>query len=302
MNGMRWLALAVAAGALAVLSLPRSMSAADTGLPGPFVAVSHGPAGGTIWSGRIPNTVVPGDARASAIYLPPGFDRARRYPVVYLLHGMRGSPSGFYRALHLANVADGLITSGRTPPFIAVMPAAGPRVNPGSGEWAGVWETYVVRDVVPWVDAQLRTIATPKGRALAGLSAGGFGAMDIGLRNPGIFGTLESWGGYFAPVFHDGPFVGATAADLQAHTPTLLVRRSAAALRRAGTRFYLSTGSGHGKVQRAWTLQYARELATLGLRYQLWLLPPADRGHFYSATLPTALEYAGSGFAAASTS
>jgi enterochelin esterase-like enzyme len=260
-----------------------------------FAQVASGPAGGTVWSGRIPNTFVASDRRPSAIYLPPGYDPERRYPVVYLLHGMRGSPSSIYRGMRLATVADRLIASGAAP-FIAVLPVAGPVVDPDSGEWAGVWEDYVVDDVVPWVDAHLPTIATQSGRALEGLCAGGFGAIDIGLRHPGLFGTLGSWEGYFAPIFRDGPFVGAPEAELVAHDPSVLVRSETASLKRDGVRFYVSAGGDHGHILRRMTIAFARELRTLRLPHELWLLPASERGHFWRATLPSALAYADAAF------
>jgi enterochelin esterase-like enzyme len=289
------LALVALALALAAVAPARAQA---PGLPASFTQATTGAGGGSVWVGRIPNTVVPGDRRDSAVYLPPGYDPSRRYPVLYLLHGMRGSPSSFYDGLRFADVADAAIASGATPPFIAVMPVAGPVVNPDSGEWAGVWERYVVRDVVPWTDAHLATEASAAGRALAGLCAGGFGAVDIGLRHPGLFRTLESWEGYFAPVFRDGPFAHAAPAVLAAHTPTLLVRSDAQALRRAGVRFYVSVGGNHGAVLRSWSLAFARELGELRLPHRLWVLPRSERGHFWSATLPSALAYAGAGFAA----
>ncbi len=146
----------------------------------------------------------PGAARPGYVYLPPGYSRAHRYPVVYLLHGMPGSPSEYLDGTNLAPFADAAISSGRLRPFIAVLPAAGPDAR-YNGEWAGPWEQEVVDDVVPFVDAHLATLATPKGRVLAGLSAGGFGAVYIALRHPGVFGSVESWSGYFHPL-RDGPF------------------------------------------------------------------------------------------------
>ena len=259
-----------------------------------WIAAGHGPDGGTVWAGRIPNTVVP-DRRQSGIYLPPGFTPARRYPVVYLLHGMEGSPASIYRGMQLAKVADGLIARGAAP-FIAVLPVAGPRVDPNSGEWAGIWEQYLVRDVVPWVDAHLPTIPTAAGRALEGVCAGGFGAVDIGLRHPGMFGTLGSFDGYFAPEFRDGPFVHATRADLLAHDPTVLVQNESRSLRHSGVRFYVSAGGNHGAVLAQWTVDFAHELKSLRLPYELWRLPKRDDGHFWRATFPSALAYAAAAF------
>ena len=299
MGSLRAVALvASVVAALAGTAHARATASAQgvAGLPAGWNVVSTGAGGGTVWEGRIPNTFVVWDNRPSAIYLPPGYDSRRSYPVVYLLHGMRGRPSSYVDGLHIADVVDGLIGSGRARPFIVVMPVAGPRVNPNQGEWAGVWERYLVRDVVPWVDAHLPTVASPGGRALEGLCAGGFGAIDIGLRHPGIFGTLGAWEGYFAPVFSDGPFVRATSAELAAHDPTLLVRGEARQLRRAGVRFYISVGGNHGRVLRRWSTQFAQRLAALRLPHELWLLPPSERGHFWSATMPSALIYAADGF------
>jgi len=260
-------------------------------LPG-WTHVRTGPDGGAVWIGRIPNQVVAWDRRASAVYLPPGFKSGRRYPVVYLLHGMRGSPSEFWDSLKIADIADGLITSGQAAPFIAVMPVAGPRVDPDGGEWAGVWERYLVQDVVPWVNATLPVLPGARNRTLEGLCAGGYGAVDIALRHPGLFGAVGSWEGYFAPVFDDGPFIHATPAYLAAHTPTLLARRDASALRRDGVRFYVSAGGNHGKVLASWTYSFAAELRRLQLPVELWRLPASERGHFWSATLPSALRFA----------
>jgi enterochelin esterase-like enzyme len=224
--------------------------------------------------GRIPNRHV-ADTRLSAVYVPPGFTAHRRYPVVYLLHGLPGSPSSYYASLDIANVADS-IGAGSHQPFIAVIPVGGPRRHATDGEWAGVWDDYLTQDVIPWADRNLPTLPNRRARALAGLCAGGYGAMNTGLRHPRLFGTLEAWEGYFAPVFRDGPFAHATPAVLAANNPTLLVRKHASLLRKLGTRFYVAVGGNHGDVLRVWSLRYAALLTTLRLPHRLWLLPAAE--------------------------
>ncbi|HET8528293.1 MAG TPA: alpha/beta hydrolase-fold protein [Gaiellaceae bacterium] len=282
--------LAVLAAAAILAASPATPPAAG------WSQTAVGPDGGTLWSGRIPNTYEPWDTRTSDVYLPPGYDPSRRYPVLYLLHGLEGNPSEYWDSLHLVQRLDGLVASGSRP-FVVVTPVGGQVVDPNAGEWAAGWEDFVVHDVVPWVDSHLSTIASPGGRALEGLCAGGYGAVDIGLRHPGVFGTLGSWEGYFTP-FRDGPFVHATRAELAAHDPTLLVRREAAALRTAGVRFYVSVGGNHGPIHFAWTLAFARELGALRLQHELWRLPAAEKGHFWNATVPSALAYAAAGFSA----
>ena len=231
------------------------------GLPPGFRVYSQGPADGEIWRGSIPGA---GTRRASTIYVPPGYSRARRYPVVYLLSGMPGSPWSYVRSLSLASVADTLIARRHAAPFVAVMPPAGPSGH-YSGEWAGPWERYVTRGVVPWVGAHL---SVSDERTIAGLSAGGFGAVDIALRHPRLFRQVESWGGYFRH-FRDGPLRLASSAELAAHDPLLLVRADAPLLRSRHARFFLSTGPGHGRIQAAATPRFARLLRTLGLPYRL---------------------------------
>jgi enterochelin esterase-like enzyme len=256
-----------------------------------FHVVGTGPDGGVVFAGRIPNRQATWDRRESQVYLPPGFDETQRYPVVYLLHGLPGKPSEFTNWLRLADVADGLITGGEARPFIAVIPVAGTPGREKHDEWAGVWEDYVVRDVVPWTDAHLPTIASPAGRTIGGVSAGGYGAVDIGLRHPRLFATIESSGGYFVP-FRDGPFVRASQADLDAHSPVVLVRREAPLLRRLGVRILLASGGNHGGVYARWTTQFAAELSELGVAHRLWTLPQQDTGHFWRVQVAESLRFA----------
>ncbi|MGH3001287.1 MAG: alpha/beta hydrolase [Gaiellaceae bacterium] len=237
-------------------------------LPG-FAPFASGPAGGQVLSG-----IFPGSARTGYVYLPPGYGPAQRYPVVYLLHGMPGSPSEYLYGTQLASWADAAIEAGSIRPFVAVMPAAGPDRN-YNGEWAGPWENDLVTQIVPWVDTHLAAVRARSGRVIAGLSAGGFGAADIGLRHPDLFGAVESWSGYFAPL-HDGPFKHATRAVLAANDPVLLARARAPMLRRLKTRFFVSSGPFHSHWFRpAQTIDFARELRGLRVPVALKLVSQA---------------------------
>jgi poly(3-hydroxybutyrate) depolymerase len=231
-------------------------------LPG-FMPFATGPDGGQVLAGTFP-----GAERAGYVYLPPGFAPTARYPVIYLLHGMPGSPSEFLDGTQLATFADEGISSGALRPFIAVLPAAGSS-RAYNGEWAGPWEKDLVRRIVPWVDASLPTIATREGRVIAGLSAGGYGAADIGIRNARLFGAIESWSGYFRPL-HDGPFKHATRSELAANDPAQLLPLDGDAL--AGTRFFLSSGPFHSHWFRpSETVAFAGEAHRLGLKVTLRL-------------------------------
>jgi enterochelin esterase-like enzyme len=255
-----------------------------------FSLLALGPDGGTAWQGVIPNSFVREDRRPSVLYLPPGYSTRHRYPVVYLLHGLPGSPYSYVFGLRLVQIADRLIATRVARPFVAVMPVAGKTSRYG-GEWAGPWERYVVSDVVEWTDAHLPAERGAKGRTLAGLSAGGFGAVDIGLRHPRMFATLEAWSGYFSPP-RDGPFKGASGAVLREHDPVLLVRREARELRRAGTRMLLSVGTTDDRWTAARTRAFGAELRRLGIDHRLLLEPGGHNHRFWRRQLPAALTYA----------
>jgi enterochelin esterase-like enzyme len=266
----------------------RGADAAARIMPARFLRLMNGPHGGSMWAGVIPNTFVPEARRPSAVYLPPHVSPDRRYPLIILLHGFRGSPYGYAYGLRFAQIADDEIASHRVPPFVAIMPAAGTSVR-YDGEWAGAWERFVIDDVLRWAARRLPVRGDPAGRAIGGDSAGGYGAVDITLRHPGVFGTAESWSGYFEPIA-DGPLTRASPAELRAHDPTLLVQSLGDRLRRLGTRFYLSAGTRDGGSLRA-TRAFAAALRRLGLPVRLVVRAGGHNGRFWRAQLPAALEY-----------
>ncbi len=258
-------------------------------LPAGFTLVHRGPYGGSVWKGSIANTYLPRAWRPTVVYLPPKFDPDTRYPVVYLLQGFPGGPFQFVFGIDVAGHADDLIAAHEVTPFIAVIPPAGLTVR-FEGEWTGVWEDYLVRDVVPWVNRHLPAEPGVHGRVIAGLSAGGYGAVDIGLRHPRLFGTLESWSGSFSAP-HDGSLARATAAELTRHDPSLLVRREARLLRRLRVRFFLSSGTRDRAAVRE-TESFARELFSLRIAHRLWLGLGGHNGRFWRSQFAPAISYA----------
>ena len=183
------------------------------------------------------------------VYLPPGYAThpARRYPVLYLLHGEPGRPGAFLATVRLGVVEDELVALRRARPMILVMPF-GSTGSFTDKEWANGarphegWETFVARDVVQAVDSRFRTIRAGWARGIGGLSEGGYGAINIAIHHPGEFGLVESWSGY--ETADDVPSIfGRRPALLARNTPLDTIGGAAAALRRAHTFFWLYTGS-----------------------------------------------------------
>src|SRR5437773_6093749 len=125
------------------------------------------------------------------VYLPPGYDShpAKRYPVMYLLHGFPGRPLAFLLTVRLGVVEDALVAEHQAQPLILVMPF-GSTGTFTDKEWANGlgrsegWRTFVSRDVVRAIDANYRTIASRTARGIGGLSEGGYGAINIALHAP----------------------------------------------------------------------------------------------------------------------
>ena len=128
------------------------------------------------------------------LYTPAAYDQntALRYPVVYWLHGSGGGVSGIRP---LAAKIDQAIAAGRVPPFMVVFVNGlrlGMYVDWKDGSVP--METIIVRELVPHIDAQYRTIATRKGRMLDGFSMGGYGAARFGFKYPERFRAVSIMG------------------------------------------------------------------------------------------------------------
>ena len=119
---------------------------------------------------------------------------AARFPVLYLLHGGAGGNSAQWTT---GGGAVEPITEGK--PIITVMPDGGKVgwftnwVDQGQG--AQRWADFYLDQVVPWVDANMRTIASKSGRAIAGLSMGGYGAVRLAQDRPDLFASVGSFSG-----------------------------------------------------------------------------------------------------------
>lgn len=210
------------------------------------------------------------------VYLPPGYATHpnRRYPVMYLLHGVPGRPGAFLATARLGVVEDELVALHKAKPAILVMPF-GSTSSFTDKEWAnGIgkgndWETFVARDLVRAVDTRYRAIARPGARALMGLSEGGYGSLNIAIHHPGEFKMVESWSGYETADRILSIF-GRSRALLDANSPLLTVKAAAAKLRRAHTYFWLYSGTDDRF--RAQNAQFAQELGAEHLAHRYFVV------------------------------
>lgn len=147
-------------------------------------------------------SVVLSETRTFLVYTPPGYaqDRDRRYPVLYLLHGSNDRPQGWVDIGNINYIADNLIADKKAEPMIIVLPLAHalPMGSRGTGARnnAVVFEEYLLKDVIPAVEAKYRVAAGRQNRAIAGLSMGG----DITMRVFSNHVDLFSAAGMFSPA------------------------------------------------------------------------------------------------------
>ena len=131
--------------------------------------------------------------RDVSVYLPPAYEsNTQRYPVVYLLHGYTGNDRGWLTAgyVGLPEMMDRLIEHHVIEPMIVVMPNAFNRFAGSfytNSELSGDWEDFIALDLVRYVDAHYRTLASVDKRGITGHSMGGYGALRIGMDYPEVF-------------------------------------------------------------------------------------------------------------------
>jgi enterochelin esterase-like enzyme len=137
--------------------------------------------------------------RAVMVYLPKSYptERARRYPVVYLLHGFTDNIDNWWGVkqhfVSVPAVIEKAMAGAGMREMIVVMPDAFTKYQGSmysNSATIGNWERFITSELVEAIDSRYRTIAAPKSRGLAGHSMGGYGAARIGMKHPEVFSSI----------------------------------------------------------------------------------------------------------------
>jgi len=147
-----------------------------------------------LYSKNLENPGGENPTRRVTIYLPPGYEStAKRYPVIYYLHGFTWSDSLTIAADHLDKLLDKAIATNKIRPVIVVMPN---EYTLYRGSWytnstlTGKWADFTGKDLVAFVDKNYRTILNRESRGMAGHSMGGQGAIKMGMLFPEVFSSV----------------------------------------------------------------------------------------------------------------
>lgn len=233
------------------------------------------------------------------VHLPPGYDPSREYPTVYLLHGFGNTEIEWFDYYGMDAVADRLVADGTITPMILVAvrmdnswgsDTGKPRqlsANPRVSLYAGQYESYLLREVIPLVECRYPAHRDAASRCIAGVSMGGYAALHIGLRNQRTFGTIAA----HSPALR-GPnvpewFLYSKERTADRNDPIILAGRN----RQGGTRLWLDCGESDGLlpgvvemrdalVANGWKIEYSIEQGAHDARY--WTNRLEDYLAFYA--------------------
>ena len=144
-----------------------------------------------------------GSVRKATVYTPPGFNKKKKYPVLYLLHGIGGDEKEWLNGGNPQIILDNLYAEGKIEPMIVVMPngramkddsASGNIMAPDKVQAFSVFEKDLLKDLIPFIQKKYPVIKDREHRAIAGLSMGGGQSLNFGLGNLDQF----AWVGAFS--------------------------------------------------------------------------------------------------------
>jgi enterochelin esterase-like enzyme len=149
-----------------------------------------------------------GTIRKMQVYTPPGYSREKKYPVLYLLHGIGGDETEWQRFARPNVLLDNLLAEGQITPMIVVMPNGRAQKNDraqgnvfNTAPAFAAFEQDLLKDVVPTIEARYSVQADRDHRALAGLSMGGGQSLNFGLAHLDTF----AWVGGFSSAPNTKP-------------------------------------------------------------------------------------------------
>lgn len=176
---------------------------------------------------------VEGKARHCYVYTPAEYDKnpKKRYPVLYLQHGMAENETGWHTQGKMANILDNNIAQGKAVPMIVVMDNGncdygfGSKPGESMADFGTSFYKVLTDDIIPYIDQTFRTQANRDGRAMAGLSWGGLQSFNITFQNLDKFSHLGSFSGAIFSLAggditkaYDGVFADAAKVNKQLHT------------------------------------------------------------------------------------
>ncbi|MBR4897759.1 MAG: acetyl xylan esterase [Prevotella sp.] len=170
-----------------------------------------------------------GEWRHALVYTPAEYEKGKKkYPVLYLQHGMGEDETGWSKQGHMQHIMDNAIAAGKAVPMIVVMesgdikaPFRGGNNQAGRSEYGASFYPVLLNDLIPYIDSNFRTLADREHRAMAGLSWGGHQTFDVVLTNLDKFAWMGTFSGAIfgldVKTAYDGVFTNAAEFNKKIH-------------------------------------------------------------------------------------
>jgi len=165
--------------------------------------------------------------RHAMVYTPAEYDlkanAKKRYPVLYLQHGMGEDETGWSKQGHMQHIMDNAIAKGDAVPMIVVMESGDIKAGPGRdrSQYGNTFYPVLLNDLIPYIDQNFRTKTDRENRAMAGLSWGGHQTFDVVLTNLDKFAWMGTFSGAIFGIdpktAYNGVFADADKFNKQIH-------------------------------------------------------------------------------------
>jgi S-formylglutathione hydrolase FrmB len=232
-----------------------------------------------------------------AVQLPASYDKEknRQYPVLYFLHGMNGTEGDFQKRGVGAAVTR-MRQSGKVGEFIIVAPAGENSfyINAKNGLR---YEDAIIKDLIPHIEKSYRAVGKGEGRAIQGISMGGFGALSLAFRHPEMFSSVTA---HSSALFEALPnptgtdrrsqFMSRLIGNMygsppdeeyfRSYNPISLAESNAAAIKKAGLKIYFDVGDHDRYGFQPSNKALDERLSGAGIAHEFHVLP-GDHGWEY---------------------
>jgi len=254
------------------------------------------------------------------VQVPPSYDKkdaARqpsRYPVLYFLHGLNDDEQSFFKTGGWTLIED-LRQRGSIGDFLIVAPEGRNSFYINSADGKVRYSDFFLREFIPYIEKKYRVVPDRAGRAVSGISMGGYGALRLGFANPQLFGAVsaqsaalltESPEGVEGAAKSQSPVVRALAqvfgdpvdvAHWRANDPFVLAKRNKAALKKSAIYFNCGQSDDYGFEKGAAALD--KQLTAEGIAHQYRPYPGDHSLNYFLSHLAEVMEFHSREFAAA---
>jgi enterochelin esterase-like enzyme len=236
-------------------------------------------------------------SRKVRVYLPKDYEtnKVETYPTLYLLHGKGGDETDWLDQGDAQKTLDQAIEDGTIPPLIVVFPDGNGSkthhtqyINAADGSELN--EDLIYKDLVQQIDQKYRTKDDANFRAIGGNSAGGFGALNIGLKHQDVFGEIMSFSGYGHLLTYSSPsLIQGSEEVVNSNSPLTYISK----LKAHTTTVWMTIGEDDSSAFIEDNMQLKKSLTKANIENEGTIIDGAHDWNFWTKHLPDGLQWLG---------